>query len=68
MDGYVTERSERMTRNGVEYEVTTYQGEHCNEYLVREVKSGRCELFCKGILQFSWRENNGVKNASCPID
>ena len=61
MDGYVTERSERMTRNGVEYEVTTYQGEHCNEYLVREVKSGRCELFCKGILQFSWRENNGVK-------
>ena len=61
MDGYVTERSERMTRNGVEYEVTTYQGEHCNEYLVREVKSGRCELFCKGILQFSWRENSGVK-------
>ena len=61
MDGYVTERSERMTRNGVEYEVTTYQGEHCDEYLVREVKSGRCELFCKGILQFSWRENNGVK-------
>ena len=50
-----------MTRNGVEYEVTMYQGEHCNEYLVREVKSGRCELFCKGILQFSWRENNGVK-------
>ena len=61
MDGYVTERSERMTRKGVEYEVTTYQGEHCNEYLAREVKSGRCELFCKGILQFSWRENNGVK-------
>ena len=61
MDGYVTERSERITRNGVEYEVTTYQGEHCNEYLVREVKSGRCELFCKGILQFSWKENNGVK-------
>ena len=61
MDGYVTERSERMTRKGVEYEMTTYQGEHCNEYLVREVKSGRCELFCKGILQFSWRENNGVK-------
>ena len=50
-----------MTRNGVEYEVTTYQGEHCDEYLVREVKSGRCELFCKGILQFSWKENNGVK-------
>ena len=50
-----------MTRKGVEYEVTTYQGEHCNEYLAREVKSGRCELFCKGILQFSWRENNGVK-------
>ena len=61
MDGYVTERRERMTRKGVEYEVTTYQGEHCDEYLVREVKSGRCELFCKGILQFSWKENNGVK-------
>ena len=61
MDGYVTDGSERITRNGVEYEVTTYQGEHCDEYLVREVKSGRCELFCKGILQFSWKENNGVK-------
>ena len=61
MDGYVTERSERTTRKGVEYEVTTYQGEHCDEYLVREVKSGRCELFCKGILKFSWKENNGVK-------
>ena len=61
MDGYVTERKRRKTIDGVEFEIVTYQGEHCDEYLVREVKSGRCSLFCKGILQFSWRENNGVK-------
>ncbi|KAM7454575.1 hypothetical protein BLSTO_04668 [Blastocystis sp. subtype 1] len=38
-----------------------YQGEHCDEYLVREVRSGRCSLFYKGILQLSWKEVNGVK-------
>ena len=61
MDGYVTERKRRKTIDGVEFEIVTYQGEHCDEYLVREVKSGRCSLFCKGILQLSWEENNGIR-------
>ena len=61
MDGYITERSERRMVNGEDAEITTYQGEHCDEYLVREVKSGRCSLFHKGILQLSWKEVEGVR-------
>ena len=61
MDGYVTDHSEKRTVNGGEIEIVMYQGEHCDEYLVREVKSGRCSLFYKGILQLSWKEVNGVK-------
>ena len=61
MDGYVTEHSEKRTVSGVEVEIVTYQGEHCDEYLVREVKSGRCSLFYKGILILSWKEVNGAK-------
>ena len=38
-----------------------YQGEHCDEYLVREVESGRCSLFYKGILKLSWKEVNGIR-------
>ena len=61
MDGYVTDHSEKRTVSGEEVEIVTYQGEHCNEYLVREVKSGRCSLFYKGILILSWKEVNGVR-------
>ena len=61
MDGYVTEQNEKRAANGEEVEIVTYQGEHCDEYLVREVKSGRCSLFYKGILQLSWKEVGGVK-------
>ena len=61
MDGYVTERNEKRTVNGEEVEIVMYQGEHCDEYLVREMKSGRCSLFYKGIVQLSWREVNGVR-------
>ena len=61
MDGYVTERCEKKTVNNEEVEIVMYQGEHCDEYLVREVKSGRCSLFYKGIIQLSWKEVGGVK-------
>ena len=61
MDGYVTEHSEKKTVNNEEVEIVTYQGEHCIEYLVREVKSGRSSLFYKGIIQLSWKEVNGVR-------
>ena len=61
MDGYFTEHSEKRTVSGEEVEIVMYQGDHCDEYLVREVKSGRCSLFYKGILQLSWKEVNGVR-------
>ena len=61
MDGYVTEGNEKRVVDGVEVEIVTYQGEHCDEYMVREVESGRCSLFYKGILQLSWKENSGVR-------
>ena len=61
MDGYVTERNEKRVANGEEVEIVTYQGEHCDEYLVREVKSGRCSLFYKGIIRMNWKEVNGVR-------
>ena len=61
MDGYVTDHSEKRTVNGEEVEIVMYQGEHYDEYLVREVKSGRCSLFYKGILKLSWNEVNGVR-------
>ena len=61
LEGYITMDVAKKTVFGVEVEITTYQGEHCDEYLVREVQSGRCSLFYKGILQFSWVENNGIR-------
>ncbi|OAO12553.1 hypothetical protein AV274_5753 [Blastocystis sp. ATCC 50177/Nand II] len=61
MDGYLTDHSEKRTFDGEEVEIVTYQGEHCDEYLVREMKSGRCSLFYKGIVQLSWKEVGGVK-------
>ena len=61
MDGYVTEHSEKKTVNNEEVEIVMYQGEHCDEYLVREMKSGRCSLFYKGIVKLSWKEVNGVR-------
>ena len=45
----------------MEIEIVMYQGKHCDEFLVREVKSGRCSLFYKGIVQMSWKEVNGVR-------
>ena len=61
MNGYVTEGNEKRVVDGVEVEIVTYQGEHCDEYLVREVESGRCSLFYKGILKLSWKEVNGIR-------
>ena len=61
MSDYVTERSEKRVVNDKEVEIVMYQGKHCDEYLVREVQSGRCSLFYKGILQLSWKEVNGVR-------
>ena len=61
LDGYVIERNEKKTVNGVEVEIITFRGKHCDEFLLREMKSGRCSLFYKGIVQLSWEENNGIR-------
>ena len=61
LDGYVIERNEKKTVNGEVVEITTFQGKHCDEFLLREMKSGRCSLFYKGIVQLSWEENNGIR-------
>ncbi|KAM7453412.1 hypothetical protein BLSTO_05840 [Blastocystis sp. subtype 1] len=61
MSDYVTERNEKRVVGGVEVEIVMYQGKHCDEYLVREVESGRCSLFYKGIVQLSWKEVNDVR-------
>ena len=58
VEGYETERKEQRTVNGNAFEIITYKGDHRDEYLVREVKSGRCSLFYKGILKRSWKETN----------
>ena len=51
--------------NGVQYEVTLYQGNHSNEYLLSEIKNGkvegRCQLFNRGILSLSWMMKNGKR-------
>ena len=60
LNGYITERKVKRVIGGEEIEIVTYQGEHCDEYLVREVESGRCSLFYKGILKLSWKEVYGV--------
>ena len=56
MEGYVTKKREYRTVNLRNIEITTYQGDHCDEYLIRDVQSGRCSLYYKGILQLSWKE------------
>ena len=61
LNGYITERKVKRVIGGEEIEIVTYQGEHCDEYLVREVESGRCSLFYKGILKLSWKEVNGIR-------
>ena len=61
MEGYRSDRKEQRTVNGNTVEITTYQGDHCDEYSVREVKSGRCSLFYKGILRLNWKEIDNKK-------
>ena len=61
MEGYVSSKCERKSVEGREFEVTTFQGEHCDEYVVKDKKSGECCLYRKGVLELSWREENGRK-------
>ena len=65
LNGYFTREKKKISINGVEYEVTLYQGDHSNEYLLREMKEGkvegRCQLFNRGILSLAWMVKNGKR-------
>ena len=60
-EGYVSDESVRKSVDMGEFEITTFQGEHRGEYVVKEVNSGECRLFRKGILELSWKEKKGKR-------
>ena len=65
LSDYITREKKKISANGVEYEVTLYQGDHSNEYLLSEMKDGkvegRCLLFNRGILSLAWMMKNGKR-------
>ena len=61
LEGYVSAGSVRKKVRGGSFEVTTFQGEHSDEYMVKEESGGDCRLFRKGMLELNWREENGRK-------
>ena len=67
MEGYVSSKCERKSVEGREFEVTTFQGEHCDEYVVKEEKSGECRLYRKGVLELSWREEKGHRKGGFTV-
>ena len=62
---YITGEKKKISINGVDYEITLYQGDHSNEYLLSEMKDGkvegRCQLFNRGILSLAWMMKNGKR-------
>ena len=65
LDNYITEEKKKILINGVEYEITLFQKDHSNEYLLSEMKDGkvegRCQLFNRGILSLAWTVSNGKR-------
>ena len=65
LNDYISREKKKISINGVEYEVTLYQGDHSNEYLLCEMKEGkvegRCQLFNRGILSLAWMMKNGKR-------
>ena len=65
LSDYITREKKKISINGVQYEVTLYQGNHSNEYLISEMKGGRvegrCQLFNRGILNLAWMMKNGKR-------
>ena len=67
LEGYITQNKKTVEKNGKEYEVVTYQGDHSEEYLIRAVESGECRLYKKGFLELSWRDEKGQKVGICAV-
>ena len=63
LNDYTISEKRIISVDGVEYEVTLFQGNHSNEYLLSEMKAGqiegRCQLFNRGVLSVSWMMKNG---------
>ena len=69
LDGYVTKGAViRQFRNGKQYEIERYQGDHASEYCVYEMKNGirngTAQLFDDGVLKLKWNMKNGVRDGS----
>ena len=61
LEDYERKKTEKAAIDGEEYEITTFGGDHCDEHLMKNVRSGRCELYRKGILIMSWTEVDGKR-------
>ena len=61
LEGYCSAGCVRRNVKGGEVEITTFQGTHSDEYVVKEGRSGDCRLFRKGVLRMHWKEDNGNK-------
>ena len=70
LEGYVSARKETKKRGDGEVQITYFQGDHCDEYLIAETKDGQfdgtVQLFHKGVIQLSWvcvagKRKGGVK-------
>lgn len=56
LEGYVSDKQLTNERDNKSYSITTFQGEHKDEFVVKETNSGTCQLFYKGVLHLSWKE------------
>ena len=65
LNEYITREKKRIFVENTEYELTMYQGNHSNEYLLCEMKDGKveghCQLFNRGILSLAWVMKNGKR-------
>ena len=65
LNDWITREKKIISINKVEYEVTRYQEDHSNEYLLSEMKEGkvegRCKLFNRGILSLAWTIKNSKR-------
>ena len=56
LEGYVSAGCVTEERNGEEFVITTFQGDHRDEYVVKNVDTGDCCLFRKGMLELRWSD------------
>ena len=65
LSDYITSEKKMIVVENMEYELTLFQGDHANEYLLCEMNDGkvegRCQLFNRGILSLAWIIQNGKR-------